>query len=145
MVRPTEYDNLVKTGALKDAISTRESIVQFLATAEELRATAKVLMPDSARFTLCYEGMFNVVMAVLEFYGTRPGDGGNHRTTAIQRVASDLKLDVNALSALTRLHNVRNRVTYRDAIPPIKKADADAMQRILDLMLPSANALISAV
>jgi hypothetical protein len=144
MTRPPEYDNLVKMGSLKEAISTKESIEQFIVTAEQMRTTAKVQMPDSARFTLCYEGMFNVVMAVLELYGTRPGDGGNHRTTAIQRVASDLKLDVGALSALTRLHSIRNRVTYRDAIPPITKADADAMQRILDAMLPAAQTLTAA-
>jgi hypothetical protein len=145
MARPPEYDNLVKTGSLKEAVSNKGSIEQFVVTAEQMRTTAKAPMPDSARFTLCYEGMFNVVMAVLEFYGTRPGDGGGHRTTAIQRVATDLKLDVGALSALTRLHNTRNRVTYRDAIPPITMADADAMQRILDAMLPAAKTLMAAV
>jgi hypothetical protein len=99
--------------------------------------------PESARFMLAYEGMFNVVMAVLEFYGVRPGDTGGHRVTAIKRVADDLKLDPAKQSALGRLHDIRNRVTYRAPIPPISKSDADAMQAILEEMLPTAKALIS--
>lgn len=85
--------------------------------------------------------MFSVVMAVLEFHGVRPGDGGGHRATAIARVATDLKLEPARQSALTRLHDARNRVTYRTPIPPITKTDADAMQRILQDMLAAAKAL----
>ena len=35
------------------------------------------------------------------------------------------------LSVLSRLHDLRNRVTYRASIPPITQSDADAMQRTL--------------
>lgn len=37
---------------------------------------------------------------------------------------------------------VRNRVTYRDPIPPVTKADSTAMQAILARMLPAAKSLI---
>lgn len=142
MSRPAEYDNLLKTGAFKEAVSSKDSIAQFIRTADEMQVAARTPMPESARFALAYEGMFNVVMAVLEFHEVRPGDGGGHRTTAIGRVAADLKLEPAKQSALTRLHDSRNRVTYRKPIPPITKADADAMQRILDDMLPAAKALL---
>lgn len=99
-------------------------------------------MRDSARFLLAYEGVFSVVMAVLEAYEVRLGDGGGHRSTAIARVAADLRLTPAKQSVLIRLHDVRNRVTYRQPIPPITKADADAMQAILEEVLPAAITLI---
>ncbi len=141
MTRPPEYDNLLKIGAFKDAVSSKESRNQFVRTAEDMQASANVPMLDSARFLLAYEGMFSVVMAVLEFHGVRPGDGGGHRTTAIGRVAVDLKLEAAKQSVLVRLHDVRNRVTYRSPLPPITRADADAMQAILNDMLSAAKRL----
>ncbi len=142
MARPAEYENLLKTGSFKEAVASRDSIAQFMRTAEEMQVGAKAPMPDSARFFLAYEGMFNVVMAVLEFHEVRPGDGGGHRTTAIGRVAADLKLEPAKQSVLARLHDVRNRVTYRRPIPPITRADADALQTVLDDMLRAARTLI---
>ena len=142
MARPVEYDNLVRTGSLKAADSTRESIAQFLETAEQMLAAACLDLPDSPRFALSYEGMFHVVMAVLEHHETRPGDGGSHRAIAIQRVAVDLGLEPSSISVLNRLHDTRNRVTYRRPIPPISRTDADAMQRLLERMLPAAKRLL---
>lgn len=84
--------------------------------------------------------MFNIVMAVLEFYGTRPGDGAGHRATAIARVAVDLGLSDEKQSALRRLHDLRNRVTYRKPIPPATNADASAMESLLAEMLPASLA-----
>lgn len=144
MPRPPEYENLLKIGSFKEAVSNKESIAQFLRTADDMVVAAKVPVPDSARFFLAYEGMFCVVMAVLEFYEVRPADTGGHRATAIKRVAADLKLDVPKQSVLGRLHDVRNRVTYRAPLPPITKADADALRTILEEMLPAAKALIEA-
>ena len=73
----------------------------------------------------------------------RPGEGGGHRSTAIGRVAADLALSPAKQSTLTRLHDIRNRVTYRAPLPPITKADADAMQAILNDMLAAARILFS--
>lgn len=143
MPRPPECDNLLKIGSFKEAASSKDSITQFLRTADDMIAAAKLPMPDSARFFLAYEGMFSVVMAVLEFYGVRPADTGGHRATAIRRVAVDLQLDVSRQSVLGRLHDVRNRVPYRAPLPPITKADADALQAILQEMLVEGKALIT--
>lgn len=142
MSRPAEYENLLRTRAFKEAISDRAAIEQFIRTAEGMQADLKLPLRDSARFLLAYEGMFSIVMAVLEFHDVRPGDGGGHRATAIARVAADLKMDPAKQSALARLHDMRNRVTYRQPMPPITRADADAMQAILDDMLPAAKGLI---
>jgi hypothetical protein len=143
MTRPPEYDNLLRVGHLKKAVSSRESIGQFVRTAEEMKTGAELPMPNSARFFLAYEGMFSMVMAVLEHFEVRPGDGGGHRATAIGRVAADLTLSPAKQSTLTRLHDIRNRVTYRAPLPPISKADADAMQTILNDMLDAAKTLLS--
>lgn len=144
MPRPVEYDALLKIGSFKPAVSSPSAISQFLRNAEDMRVAAAAPMPESARFLLAYEGMFSAVMAVLEFHEVRPGDAGGHRATAIQRVAADLKLDTAQQSVLARLHDMRNRVTYRAPLPPITKADADAMQALLQALLPAARALIGA-
>jgi hypothetical protein len=140
--RPAEYDNLLRIGSFKQAVPSKASIEQFLRTADDMSAAATAPVPDSARFLLAYEGVFSIVMAVLEFYEVRPGDSGGHRVTAIKRVAVDLSLNVAQQSVLSRLHDVRNRVTYRQPLPPVTKADADALQAILALMLPAAKVLI---
>lgn len=144
MARPVEYEGLLKIGSLKTAVRNAASIAQFLGTADDMLASAQGAPRESARFLLAYEGMFNVVMAVLEFHEVRPGDAGGHRVTAIQRVAADLQLDAVKQSVLARLHDVRNRVTYRQPLPPITKADADAMQALLAELLPAARVLIGA-
>ena len=144
MPRPPEYDALLKIGSFKEAVSSKDSIKQFLQTADEMTAVAQLSMPNSAKFLLAYEGMFSVVMAVLEFHEVRPGDAGGHRATAIQRVAADLKLDAAKQSVVSRLHDVRNRVTYRAPLPPITKADADALLAILQELRAAARAMIDA-
>ncbi|WP_305825625.1 hypothetical protein [Massilia brevitalea] len=144
MVRPVEYDNLLANGTFKPAAVSKASIDQFMRSAEEMSTASKATASAAPRFTLAYEGMFNVVMAVLEFRGARPGDSPGHRATAIQRVAADLGLDWTKQSVLTRLHDSRNRVTYRQSVPPVTKADADAMYSVLHEMLTAATALISA-
>lgn len=144
MPRPSEDDALLKIGSFKEAVTSAGSIAQFLRTAEDMVAASGTALPDSARFLLADEGMFNTVMAVLETHGVRPADTGGHRATAIQRVAADLKLDAASQSVLSRLHDVRNRVTYRSPLPPVTRADADAKKTILGAMLPAAKALIAA-
>lgn len=143
MARPAEYENLLKLGVFKEAAASKESIDQFMHSAQEMATAAKAGLGAAPRFTLAYEGMFNVVMAVLEFHGVRPGDAGGHRATSINRVAADLGLSSPKQSVLMRLHDARNRVTYRKSVPPVTKADADAMQSILDEMLSAGTTLIS--
>ena len=142
MTRPAEYENLLKLGSFKEAASSTESIEQFMRNAQELAAAAKTGLGASPQFLLAYEGMFNVVMAVLEFHEVRPGDASGHRATAIGRVAADLGLAPAKRSVLIRLHDVRNRVTYRKPIPPVTKSDAEAMLSILNDMLSAAQTLI---
>lgn len=122
---------------------SEKSIAQFLQAAGELQEDAKSAARSTSKFTLAYEGMFSVVMAVLEFHGVRPGDASGHRATSIGRAAADLGLSSAQQSVLLRLHDVRNRVTYRKPIPPVTKSDAEAMQSILTAMFEAARVLIS--
>jgi hypothetical protein len=143
VTRPAEYEKLLEIGSFKTALASKASIDQFMQNADELLTTAKGTASSVSKFSLAYDSMFNVVMAVLEFYEVRPGDAGGHRVTAIQRVAADLGLDSTKQSVLGRLHDSRNRVTYRQPIPPVNKTDADAMQKIADEMFSAATVLIS--
>lgn len=131
MTRPVEYDNLIEKGAFKPATIDQNSIAQFMRSAEEMLVTSKATTSAAPRFTLAYEGMFNVVMAVLEFHGVRPDDSPGHRVTAIQRVAADLGFDWEKQSALRRLHGNRNRLTYRQSVADLG-AQPDAQPPEMD-------------
>ncbi|WP_321947869.1 hypothetical protein [Burkholderia cenocepacia] len=90
MPRPTEYENLVKTRAFEAVAPTPGAIAGFLRNAEDYKATADELDPTRHLqvFTLAYEGYFQLVQAVLEFYEVRTKDAG--RNLAIQRVSTSL-------------------------------------------------------
>jgi hypothetical protein len=133
---------LLKTNTFQVAVSSKDSFQQFMRTAEGMQGDAKVPMRDPARLLLAYEGMFGIVMAVLQFHDGRPGDGGGHRATANRASGRGPEARPAKQGVSARWHDVRNRVTYRQPIPPIRKADADAMQTILDEMLPAAKVLI---
>ena len=86
MPRPVEYENLIKTKAFDAIAPTPGAMMGFLRNAADYQASAEAL--DPARhlqvFILAYEGYFQVVQAVLEFYEVRTKEAG--RNLAIQRV-----------------------------------------------------------
>lgn len=90
MPRPAEYDNLIKTKAFEAVAPTPGAIAGFLRNAADYKATAEGLDPGRHLqvFTLAYEGYFQVVQAVLEFYEVRTKDAGRNLT--IQRVSTSL-------------------------------------------------------
>ena len=95
--------------------------------AQELQDASKGSLGASPQFLLAYEGMFNVVMAVLEFYEVRPGDAGGHRATAIGRVAADLALPPAKQGLLQRdqllwpgVHQHRQGGPRRTPAPPLR-------------------------
>ena len=144
MTRPVAYDNLIANGNLKPAARNPLSIQQYLRVANDTLSAAKITtISPHAQYILAYEGIFSVVMAVLEHYETRPGEGDGHRIIAIQRVAGDLKVDPDEFSAITRLHAERNRAVYRSSIPPINKAQAEAAISILGHMYEMASKLLT--
>jgi hypothetical protein len=142
VLRPVEYEKLLKVGVVIEASPSASSISQFMQNAQEFAAAAKAGLEVAPRFTLAYEGTLDVAMAVLEFRGVRPGDTGRCQAMAVNRVAADLGLNVAKQNALTRLLEERDRVTYRQPIPPLTAADAAVMHDILDEMLAVAMALI---
>ena len=142
MAPPVEYEKLLEIGVVTEVRPSSGSINQFVQNAQEFAASAKVGLEVAPRFTLAYEGTLDVAMAVLEFLGVRPGDTGRCQAMAVNRVAADLGLNVAKQNALTRLLEERDRVTYRQPIPPLTAADADVMQDILNEMLAVAMALI---
>ena len=131
--RSPEYDNLVARGILKTAVSNPVSLAQYVRTAKELLVDAK----NSAnyahgRYLMAYEGLFSLAMAVLEFHGTRPGDGEGHRISALQRFAAEIGFTPGQVKTLTDAHNLRNARTYRTPIPPSTQAQAEGVIALLD-------------
>lgn len=80
MSRPNEYDNLIKSKAFESVAPTTGAVDGFLRNAADYLAAAKAL--DQAKhlqvFTMAYEGYFQVVQAVLEFYEVRTKDAGRN-------------------------------------------------------------------
>lgn len=114
MSRPNEYDNLIRSKAFESVAPTTGAVT-------------------------AYEGYFQVVQAVLEFYEVRTKDAG--RNLAIQRVSSDLKVDAKEFAFITRAHERRNGTSYSSPFPPVSKAEARTMVAILEKYLPQAKNL----
>ncbi|MCA7893412.1 hypothetical protein [Burkholderia cepacia] len=141
MPRPTEYENLIRAKAFDAVAPTPGAIEGFLRNAADYKATAAEL--DSARhlqvFTLAYEGYFQVVQAILEFYEVRTKDAG--RNLAIQRVSTSLGVSPQEFAFITKAHERRNGTSYVSPFPTVSKAEAATMLVILTKYLPVARAL----
>ena len=141
MQRPIEYENLIKTQALEAVAATPGAIAGFLLNAENYKATAQMVNASMRlqAFTLAYEGYFQLVQAVLEFYEVRAKDAG--RNLVIQRVSASLGLDTSEFSFITKAHARRNGTSYMSPFPPVTKAEAETMLEILSKYLPAARLL----
>lgn len=141
MPRPAEYENLIKTKAFEVVAPTPGAIAGFLRNAVDYKATAEGL--DSERhlqvLTLAYEGYFQVVQAMLEFYEVRTKEAG--RNLAIQRVSTSLGVTSQEFAFITKAHERRNGTSYVSPFPPVSKAEAAVMLAILAKYLPVAHTL----
>lgn len=142
--RSTEYENLVARGILKAAAKNTDSIDQYVKTASDLLLDARrTSNSPHGRYLMAYEGLFSLAMAVLEYRGTRPGDGEGHRISALQRFAADLGFTPGQVKTLTDAHNLRNARTYRSPIPPITGAQAHGVVSLLETALPKVKAMVA--
>jgi hypothetical protein len=141
MSRPAEYENLIKTKAFEAVAPTAGAIAGFLRNAADYKATAEEVAPGRAMqiFTLAYEGYFQIVQAVLEFYEVRTKDAG--RNLAILRVSTSLGVDSREFAFITRAHERRNGTSYTSPFPPVSKAEAATMLGLLTKYLPVAHTL----
>jgi hypothetical protein len=144
MTRPPEYENLIKTGAFAAVTPTEGAVAQYLKNAADYLETAKALNPSKPMpmFTMAYEGMYSLVQAVLEFHTVRTKDAG--RNLAIQRVASDLKLEPGEFKLMSDAHARRNGTTYVSPFPPVTRAEANALIALLEKCLARTHALTGA-
>jgi hypothetical protein len=142
MTRPIEYENLIKRNSFEAVAATPGAVQGFLQNARDYLATAKDLDQKKPLqvFTMAYEGYFQVVQAVLEFYEVRTKDAG--RNLAIQRVSADLKLDGKEIAFVIKTHERRNGTSYTSPFPPVSKAEAATLIAILEKYLPEAYKLV---
>ena len=141
MQRPIEYQNLIKARALEGVASIPGALPLYLANAQNYLDGAKQIDAKLTMqiFTCAYEGYFQLVQAVLEFYQVRAKDAG--RNLVIQRVCSDLKMSAAEFSMVNKAHARRNATSYQSPFPPVSKAEADALVAILEKYLPAASKL----
>jgi hypothetical protein len=140
MPRPPEYDNLIRLNVFSEQPATAGALQAYLRNAQGYLAAAKQL--DSAQvsmpvFSMAYEGFFQLVQAVLEFYEVRIKDAG--RSTAIQRVCSDLKMRETEFALVTKAHTRRNGTSYVSPFPPVSKAEAQSLVAILEKYIVVAH------
>jgi len=140
VTRPVEYENLIKRNYFEVVAPTAGAVEGFLRNAGEYLSVAKGLDPAHPLqiFTMAYEGYFQVVHAILEFYEIRTKDAG--RNMAFQRVSTDLNVNVKEFTFITKAHARRNGTSYHSPFPPVSKAEALAMVAILEKNLPKAYA-----
>ncbi|HEY1057235.1 MAG TPA: hypothetical protein VGE55_00735 [Limnobacter sp.] len=142
MNRPPEYANLIKTNAFAEVQANPDACAALIKNARDYHDMVKLLPEEKTlqRFTLAYEGFFQIVQAVLEFYGVRTKDAG--RNTAILRVAADLAFESGEIAAVARAHDRRNNTSYRSPFPPMSRAEADAMISLLSKAIQGAERLV---
>lgn len=145
MNRPKNIENLLKIHVLKEAERDQLSIEQFVAAAQEYFNDCPRVASDRARFLIAYEGFHSLAMAVLNHYGTRAGDGEGHRIQALQLAVHEIGMEKSmpgTLKTVTDLHLTRNEKTYKQPIPPVTKAEADAAVAILGAAIGSTRRLV---
>ena len=142
MPRPIEYDNLIERGAFSEQPSTPGAIDAYLRNAKGFLDAAKKLdisQDTMPVFTTAYEGFFQVVRAVLEFYEVRTKEAG--RNLAIQRVCADLKMSSPEQQLMSKAHSRRNDTSYTSPFPPVSQAEAQSILEILEKYIPVAHTL----
>lgn len=127
MQRPSEYDNLIRTGYFHEITPEKGYKEQYLLVAEGYLADASRTTTASTRYLLGYEAYYQIVQAMLEFFGVRATDRQGHRTIAIQRVSVDLGLTPGELKLISEFHSRRNESIYRAPLPPVTEQEAAAM------------------
>ena len=115
--------NLKRSGALKDAIRDENAIRQHLSNARQYRDDAHKASSPLGRFTLAYDALHALAMAVLNDRGVRTG-GEGHRSIALQLCIVELTKDAikGATQAIVQIHGARNDSTYFKPIPPVSTA-----------------------
>ncbi|QDZ28697.1 hypothetical protein [Noviherbaspirillum sp. UKPF54] len=144
MPRPLEYDNLININAFAEKPATPGALEAYLRNAQSYLAAAKLLDPAVAAmpvFSTAYEGFFQLVQAVFEFYEVRTKDSG--RNLAIQRVCKDLGMNTAEQALVAKAHERRNDTSYRSPFPPVSKAEAQSLVAILDKYVPVAYKLVN--
>lgn len=141
MQRSTEYQNLIRTNALEEVAATPGALAMYLTNAKNYLEGARQIDQNLSMqiFTCAYEGYFQLVQAVLEFQQVRAKDAG--RNLVIQRVSSDLKMSAAEFSLISKAHSRRNATSYQSPFPPVSKAEAGALVKILEKYLPEAYKL----
>jgi hypothetical protein len=141
MTRPPEYENLIRMKAFEAVAPTPGAVAGFLRNAQDYLETAQAMDPARALqvFTLAYEGYFQVVQAVLEFFQVRTKDAG--RNLAIQRVSADLHFEPKEIEFVIKAHARRNGTSYTSPFPPVSKAEATTLVNLLAKYLPRAHSL----
>lgn len=144
MPRPPEYDNLIKINAFAEQAATPGALEAYLRNARSYLAAARLPDPMVAAmpvFSSAYEGFFQLVQAVFEFYEVRTKDSG--RQLAIQRVCQDLGMSAAEQALVSKAHARRNDTSYRSPFPPVSSAEAQSLVAILDKVIPAAYALVN--
>lgn len=142
MNRPPEYVNLIKTNVFAEIQANPDACAALIRNARDYCDMTNLLPEEKTlqRFTMAYEGFFQIVQAVLEFYGVRTKDAG--RNAAILRVAADLNFEAGEIAAVAKAHDRRNNTSYRSPFPPMSRAEADAMSSLLSKAILRAECLV---
>ncbi len=138
MQRPIEYQNLLRTHALEEVAQTPGALALYLTNAQNYLTGAKQIDQKLSmqRFTSAYEGYFQLVQAVQEYYGVRAKGAG--RNLVIQRVSGDLKMSTSEMALIIKAHTRRYETSYHSPFPPVSQAEADALVGILEKYIPQA-------
>jgi hypothetical protein len=143
--RPDALENLLRlpSSPLSPCARDDESVRQFIRNAEAMLGDARLGGSSvHGSFTLAYEGVHCLAMALLNHFSVRAHSGEGHRTMALQVLVDQsgiAKLVPGAFQLVTRAHAKRNHNTYTRPLPPVSRAEADAMIGVLTAALAAVK------
>ena len=80
---PNQYSNLIKMGYFHEVAPEDGYKEQYLLVAKNYLADAAQTTTPATKYLLGYEAYYQVVQAILEWFGVRATDRQGHRTVAI--------------------------------------------------------------
>lgn len=140
--RPEQLNNLLglPNSPLSPADRDEESIAQFIRNAEAMLGDAKLGATSvHGSFTLAYEGVHCLAMAMLNHFSVRAHGGEGHRSMALQVLVDQSGLDRPTFVLVSRAHERRNHNTYTRPLPPVSKAEAASMISVLAAALAAVK------
>ena len=124
----SNFENLIKTGLLKEHSAQLEEIKTHIVTAEErLKDSAIASISKTGKFLSLYDACHALCMAATKMKGYRPGDDKGHRQGLFSIIDQVVPAASKSKATLEVAHRVRNLMEYDGRPPELQDSQLEAI------------------